>query len=93
LDFEATYNGVSLAPKPQEIIEFPTLLLNVTTKEIENTLNYDIRPDVNPTFVCTELTGISQDIINASISINIFDALQSHQVWLTEAGVLTEMHG
>lgn len=95
LDFEATCNDVSPAPKPQEIIEFPTLLLNVTTKEIENTFHYYIRPDVNPTLTsfCTELTGISQDTIDASTSMSIFDALQSHQVWLTEAGVSTEIHG
>eukprot|EP00581_Thalassiosira_minuscula_P009952 CAMPEP_0183708932 /NCGR_PEP_ID=MMETSP0737-20130205/5088_1 /TAXON_ID=385413 /ORGANISM="Thalassiosira miniscula, Strain CCMP1093" /LENGTH=256 /DNA_ID=CAMNT_0025936895 /DNA_START=213 /DNA_END=984 /DNA_ORIENTATION=- len=84
LDFEATCNDTKPAPKPQEIIEFPTLLLNVRTGVIEREFHYYIKPDVHPTLTefCTELTGITQDTVNGGISLR--EALDLHQRWIDD---------
>ena len=85
LDFEATCNGdQEEAPTPQEIIEFPTLLLNVATGEIESTFHYYIKPDVHPKLssFCTKLTGIQQATVDQGISLD--EALIRHEQWLTE---------
>ena len=83
LDFEATCNSGKI-PKPQEIIEFPTLLMNVKTGDIESIFHHYIKPDVFPQLsaFCTELTGIEQATVDQGISI--FDALSAHQQWLEE---------
>lgn len=44
LDFEATCNNVKPAPRPQEIIEFPTLLFNVRTGQVEDEFHHYIKP-------------------------------------------------
>lgn len=93
LDFEATCcRGIQ--PKPQEIIEFPTLLLNVGTGEVEQVFHYYIRPDVHPRLsdFCTELTGITQGRINKK-GINLVDALHRHEAWLAqECGGVVPWH-
>jgi inhibitor of KinA sporulation pathway (predicted exonuclease) len=81
LDFEATCND-GPPPKPQEIIEFPTLLLNVATGEVEDTFHHYIKPDVHPQLspFCTDLTGIAQDIVDQGMSVE--EALKLHEEWL-----------
>ena len=88
LDFEATCNERGPAPKPQEIIEFPTLLLNVATGEVEDTFHYYVKPDVHPILsdFCTELTGITQERVNTE-GISLASALEKHQKWLYEKGL------
>uniref|UniRef100_A0A7R9ZA75 Exonuclease domain-containing protein n=2 Tax=Pseudictyota dubia TaxID=2749911 RepID=A0A7R9ZA75_9STRA len=88
LDFEATCNDRGPAPRPQEIIEFPTLLVNVRTGNIEGTFHYYIKPDVNPTLsaFCTSLTGITQRMVDHGISLE--SALALHQSWLDEKGIV-----
>jgi DNA polymerase III alpha subunit (gram-positive type) len=78
LDFESTCK----APSPQEIIKFPTLLLNLQSGEIESTCHHYIKPDVHPTLsaFCTDLTGIEQATVDHGISLE--GALQLHQDWL-----------
>ena len=66
LDFEATcQKGQQL--KPQEIIEFPCALLNTRKGfEVESIFHKYVRPVHHPilTEFCTELTGITQDMVN-----------------------------
>jgi len=70
LDFEATCQKKG-NPKPQEIIEFPSLLVNVEMGQVESTFHHYIRPDVHPTLLefCTELTGIRQSQVDKGISL------------------------
>lgn len=88
LDFEATCNNKKPAPRPQEIIEFPTLLLNVSTGEVEREFHHYIKPDVHPTLsaFCTELTGITQATVDDGISLD--RAIILHQEWIREIGVV-----
>ena len=66
LDFECTCDN----PKPlgfqHEIIEFPILLLNTVTMEIESEFHSYCRPIINPklTKFCLEYTGITQDKVD-----------------------------
>lgn len=87
LDFEATCSNVK-KPEPQEIIEFPTLLLNVKTKKVESIFHYYIKPDVFPTLsdFCKDLTGITQEQVNDGISLE--KALEEHEIWLQSNGLL-----
>lgn len=84
LDFEATCDNTK-RPKPQEIIEFPSLLYNVETREIEDVFHFYIKPDVHPnlTQFCTDLTGITQEQIDND-GISLKDALYRHEIWLQE---------
>jgi ERI1 exoribonuclease 3 len=85
LDFEATCQGDQAAiPTPQEIIEFPTLLLNVASGEIESTFHQYLKPDIHPTLsaFCTELTGIEQATVDQGILLD--EALILHQDWLNK---------
>lgn len=80
LDFEATCNNSSATPQqPQEIVEFPALLMNVKTGMVESTFHFYIKPDVHPMLspFCTELTGITQETTDGGISLK--EALQLHQ--------------
>uniref|UniRef100_A0A7S1ZCS3 Exonuclease domain-containing protein n=1 Tax=Trieres chinensis TaxID=1514140 RepID=A0A7S1ZCS3_TRICV len=87
LDFEATCNN-GQTPKPQEIIEFPTLLVNTRTGKVEKEFHLYIKPDVHPTLsdFCTELTGITQVTVDSGVSLE--EALQSIQTWLDESNLL-----
>ena len=88
LDFEATCcHGKQ--PKPQEIIEFPTLLMNVKTGEIEREFHFYIKPDVHPTLseFCTELTGITQEIIDEK-GLPLTESLKLHRKWIDDCGIV-----
>jgi len=89
LDFEATCNKQGKQPRPQEIIEFPVLLFNVATGEVEKEFHYYIRPDVHPTLseFCTELTGIRQSQVDET-GISLEEALKRHKEWLNECGIV-----
>ena len=56
---------------PQEIIEFPSVLLNTKTLEIVDEIQIYVKPRVHPklTNFCTELTGITQDKTDAGVDI------------------------
>jgi len=64
LDFEATCDK-SIKLKPQEIIEFPCLLVRAKDLKVEDQFHQYIRPIGVPslTAFCTELTGITQDMV------------------------------
>uniref|UniRef100_A0A7S2A3F4 Exonuclease domain-containing protein n=1 Tax=Ditylum brightwellii TaxID=49249 RepID=A0A7S2A3F4_9STRA len=88
LDFEATCNDAKPAPKPQEIIEFPTLLLNTQTGNVEQEFHFYIRPDVHPTLseFCTDLTGITQDVVNSGVTLK--EALYEQQRWFSKSNLV-----
>jgi len=83
LDFEATCQRKG-KPWPQEIIEFPTLLVDATSGEIIDTFHYYIKPDVYPTLstFCTDLTGIAQETVDRGISL--VEAVEAHKSWLKD---------
>jgi len=70
LNFEATSND-GPPPRPQEIIEFSSLLINVKTREIDDTFHHYVKPDVHPELspFCTDLTGTAQDTIDGRIPL------------------------
>lgn len=81
LDFEATCEeNVKLAP--QEVIEFPLVLVDAQTLERVDEFRTYVRPARNPklTQFCTELTGILQDQVDAAPLWT--EALKQAQKWL-----------
>lgn len=69
LDFEATCGtGIQTSLGNQEIIEFPVLLYDLATRELQGTFHEYVRPvKVSKlTEFCTELTGIKQLTVDAA---------------------------
>jgi len=85
LDFEATCDN-DRSFRPQEIIEWPTILIDTKTFKVpENGIFHTyIKPVVNPvlTSFCTELTGITQDVVNKGPVFK--DALKLFQKFLSD---------
>lgn len=81
LDFEATCNA-PVQTSPQEIIEFPVLMLNLVTWKIEATFHCFVKPYIHPTLsaFCTELTGITQNQVDSAPSL--VDVLAMVEKWL-----------
>jgi len=89
LDFEANCNSDGLPkPKPQEIIEFPTILYNVKTQRIDSEFHYYIKPQIKLTEFCTKLTGITQDMVdNGKPFVEVLDL---HRKWLVDCQLLDD---
>jgi inhibitor of KinA sporulation pathway (predicted exonuclease) len=91
LDFEATCDqGKSpkeKPPRPQEIIEFPSLLIALDTGETVAEFEAFVRPVHHPqlTAFCTELTSITQQDVDAARPFP--EVLADHQAWLQEHGL------
>ncbi|XP_032806677.1 3'-5' exoribonuclease 1 isoform X2 [Petromyzon marinus] len=68
IDFEATCQEHNPRDFPHEIIEFPVVLLNTSTLQIEDTFQEYVKPFLNPTLsnFCTSLTGITQETVDAA---------------------------
>ena len=86
LDFEATTDNAAF---PQEIIEFPSVLLDLGTLEVVDAFESFVCPllhaELSP--FCTELTSIrTADVRDAPLFPEVFAA---HQAWLAGHG-LTE---
>lgn len=66
IDFEATCEEGNPAEFLHEIIEFPVVLLNTHSLEIEDTFQQYVRPEVNSQLseFCIGLTGITQDQVD-----------------------------
>ncbi|XP_053712565.1 ERI1 exoribonuclease 2 [Synchiropus splendidus] len=81
IDFESTCwrekNNLS-----QEIIEFPAVLLNTSTGEVESEFHTYVQPQERPLLsdFCTELTGITQAQVEAGIPLRI--CLSQFSRWL-----------
>jgi len=80
LDFEATCDRP--APQPQEVVEFPSVLLSGETFEILDEFRSFVRPvhhrRLSP--FCTELTGITQEQVDPAESFDTVWA--NHIAWL-----------
>ncbi|XP_006884203.1 PREDICTED: 3'-5' exoribonuclease 1 [Elephantulus edwardii] len=66
IDFEATCEEGNPPEFIHEIIEFPVVLLNTHTFEIEDTFQQYVRPEINTQLsdFCISLTGITQDQVD-----------------------------
>lgn len=89
LDFEATCDSAR-APVPQEIIEFPSVLLKGDTMEVIDTFESFVRPVHHPTLTpfCTELTGISQADVDSADDFSV--VYERHCSWLQHHGLTAE---
>ncbi|NXG05717.1 ERI2 exoribonuclease, partial [Sakesphorus luctuosus] len=81
LDFEATCwrDGER---REHEIIEFPAVLLNTSTGEIESEFHTYVQPQEHPILseFCTELTGITQSQVDEGVPLNI--CLSQFMKWI-----------
>ena len=89
LDFEATCDEEN-PPLPQEIIEFPSVLLDGETLDPIDEFESFVRPIHHPTLrpFCTELTGIEQKDVDAAPTFP--NVMESHLEWLRSHGLPTE---
>ncbi|XP_030636170.1 ERI1 exoribonuclease 2 [Chanos chanos] len=80
----------------QEIIEFPAVLLNTSSGEIESEFHTYVQPQEHPVLsgFCTELTGISQTQVEGGVPLHI--CLSRFSRWLQqlerEKGVVFMTH-
>ncbi|MFT7815330.1 3'-5' exoribonuclease 1 [Arapaima gigas] len=84
VDFEATCEENNPPNFLHEIIEFPMVLINTRTMEIEDTFQEYVRPELNTQLsdFCIQLTGISQEMVNKA---DVFpDVLRRVVSWLQE---------
>jgi len=86
LDFEKTCEDREQDATwgPQEIIEFPSVLLSRTPICTVGQFESFVKPVVNPvlTAFCIELTGITQEEVNSACSLQ--EVLGKHHKWLRE---------
>ncbi len=87
LDFEATCLKDG-RPQPQEIIEFPSIIIDTHSRQIISEFQRYIKPVHHPllTDFCLELTGITQEQVNAGTSFA--SAVKDYQKWLAENGLV-----
>ncbi len=89
LDFEATCIESPNVLEPLEIIEFPSVLLEASADAkvltIISQFQAYVKPRSNPTLTpfCTQLTGITQSMVDAGVPF--LDALACHTRWLTDS--------
>ncbi|KAK7491855.1 hypothetical protein BaRGS_00016874 [Batillaria attramentaria] len=81
IDFESTC-WENDKTKTQEIIEFPAVLLNTTTGEVESEFHFYLQPQEHPTLstFCRQLTGITQDQVDNGIPLSL--CLRKFSHWL-----------
>ena len=85
IDFEATCERDSRI-YPQEIIEFPAVLVDAANGGLVSSFRTYVRPRHHPCLseFCSELTGIRQDQVDGGVDLE--QALAMHDAWLKEAG-------
>ncbi len=81
LDFEATCERDARIT-PQEIIEFPSVLIDLESLETLDEFSSYVRPHHIPelTEFCTELTGITQADVDSAPPFR--EVLAAHEAWL-----------
>lgn len=86
LDFEATCDEGG-APQPQEIIEWPSVLVSAATGEILDEFTSFVRPIRNPrlTRFCEEFTGIRQRDVDGADPFP--EVMERHLAWLDGHGL------
>ncbi|CAO2184897.1 unnamed protein product [Urochloa humidicola] len=74
-------------PFPQEIIEFPSVLVNSATGKLEECFQTYVRPTYHQflTDFCKELTGIQQIQVDRGVPLG--EALLMHDKWLEDKGI------
>ncbi|KAF8692711.1 hypothetical protein HU200_039546 [Digitaria exilis] len=85
IDFEATCEKDSRI-YPQEIIEFPAVLVDAATGALLSSFRTYVKPRHHPqlTAFCSELTGIQQQQVDGGV--DLATALGMHDSWLASAG-------
>jgi inhibitor of KinA sporulation pathway (predicted exonuclease) len=86
LDFEATCErGARITP--QEIIEYPSVLVDLSSLEVVDTFESFVRPHHHPelTEFCTELTSIVQSDVDDAPPFR--EVLEAHHAWLDGHGL------
>eukprot|EP00472_Partenskyella_glossopodia_P003076 CAMPEP_0197528588 /NCGR_PEP_ID=MMETSP1318-20131121/25636_1 /TAXON_ID=552666 /ORGANISM="Partenskyella glossopodia, Strain RCC365" /LENGTH=480 /DNA_ID=CAMNT_0043083743 /DNA_START=96 /DNA_END=1538 /DNA_ORIENTATION=- len=83
LDFEATCEKDVRIETP-EIIEFPSVLVDVKEKKIVSHFAKYVKPEVNRKLseFCTELTGIKQETVDQGVSFPV--VVKLHSEWLKD---------
>ncbi|KAM3378448.1 3'-5' exoribonuclease 1 [Capsicum galapagoense] len=86
IDFEATCDKEK-NPHPQEIIEFPSVIVNSTTGQLEACFQTYVRPTCNHLLsdFCKDLTGIQQIQVDRGVTLS--EALLRHDKWLEKKGI------
>ncbi|KAK3126913.1 hypothetical protein QOZ80_7AG0565090 [Eleusine coracana subsp. coracana] len=86
VDFEATCQEKGRI-YPQEIIEFPAVLVDAATGSLVSAFRTYVRPRHHPqlTAFCKELTGIEQSQVDGGVGLG--EALAKLDAWLVAAGV------
>lgn len=90
LDFEATCDEGSRQPQPQEIIEFPLVLVDSRTLRVVDEFRSYVRPQHHPqlTAFCRSLTGIQQSQIDEAPAFR--DVFHQACNWLHKHGLLQQ---
>lgn len=86
IDFEATCDKERV-PYPQEIIEFPSVVVSSITGQLEGSFQTYVRPTCNQhlTDFCKDLTGIQQIQVDQGVTLS--EALLRHDKWLESKGI------
>jgi len=89
-DVEATCVADRSFDYPNEIIEFPIVMINSGTLEIEDEFHSYVKPTINPILsqFCINLTGIHQETVDASPSF--VEVLRLFEVWLARHKLFSE---
>eukprot|EP00250_Pteridium_aquilinum_P009720 c18885_g1_i1 orf=115-1539(-) len=87
IDFEATCDKNMEKLKPQEIIEFPAVLVDCRRLTVGDCFQTYVRPVHHPilTTFCTHLTGIQQEQVDKGIPLA--EAIYWHDKWLERNGI------
>lgn len=86
IDFEATCDK-ERNPHPQEIIEFPSVIVSSVTGQLEACFQTYVRPTCNQLLsdFCKDLTGIQQIQVDRGVTLG--EALLRHDKWLEKKGI------
>ncbi|KAK6119193.1 hypothetical protein DH2020_047067 [Rehmannia glutinosa] len=86
IDFEATCDKEK-NPHPQEIIEFPSVIVSSITGQLEACFQTYVRPTCNHVLsdFCKDLTGIQQLQVDRGVTLS--EALLRHDKWLEKKGI------
>ncbi|XAR54472.1 hypothetical protein NMG60_11029615 [Bertholletia excelsa] len=86
IDFEATCDK-GRNPYPQEIIEFPSVIVSSVTGQLEACFQTYVRPTCNQLLsdFCKDLTGIQQIQVDRGVTLS--EALLRHDKWLEKKGI------
>lgn len=81
LDFEATCWENS---NEHEIIEFPTIIVDIKNQEIVDRFECFVKPSYDPKLseFCKNLTGITQEQVDGGVSLS--EALKMHQKFMSK---------